>query len=318
MTGPILERLTRLSAPRTGPARPLRSCPLCGSDRWRVLGIRGNREHAGADPRATPHLFTNVTRCGICDFIVANPPIPEAEALEAEHYGKAETYDAAGDDARASSMFRDRITLLSHHAARGRLLDVGAGKGEFLREARAAGYEVEGVEPSAGLSAFARSRGLAVHHGLLGAVDDIEPRSFDIVTLNHVLEHVPAPRPFLATVRGYLAERGVLFVEVPNTDAHLARVVDLAFRARGRDWSCRLSPVHPPFHSQGYTARSLRWVLEHEGFEVLEMVTRSGRDRGVGRSHALSSRAVIDVAFRAFSLLGNRELLLAIARPRAR
>lgn len=312
------ERLTRLAQPRTDPSRGFVDCPLCGSPHFEVLGVRGNREHTGADPAASPHIWTNVARCARCDFVFANPPIPEAAELEAAHYGDASTYDATESVARTRAMFRARLMRIGRYVQGGRLLDVGAGKGEFLREAREAGYEVEGVEPSADFCEFAAHRyGLRVHHGVLGLGEApaIRERSFDVVTLNHVLEHVARPLDLLDLLRHYQRSGGVLFVEVPNVDANLARATDLWFRLRGRDWSCRLSPVHPPFHSYGYTPRSLRWALERSGWDVLEMTTRSGRDRGISKRHPLAVRAAVGGAFLAFSALGNRELLLAIARP---
>lgn len=311
----LTDRLTALHAPRTVEGRALTPCPLCHDERFVVLGVRGNREHTGADPRATPHLWTHVVRCARCDFIYANPPLPEAADLEAAHYASAERYEASDDSARTRAMFRDRLELIARHAARGRLLDVGAGKGEFLAEAARAGYAVSGVEPSAELAAYARERhGVDVAHGVFGD-GLVADGSCDVITLNHVLEHVAAPLELLASLRPKLRASGILFVEVPNSDAHLAFLADAYFRARRRDWSSRLSPVHPPFHSYGYTARSLRWALERSGYRVLELVTRSGRDRGLGAGHDKRTRALVHFAFGALSLLGNRELLLAIATP---
>lgn len=312
----LKDRLIALPGPRRAPGRALAPCPLCGDERFDVLGVRGNREHTGADPSATPHLWTHVVRCARCDFVYANPPLPEAQALEAAHYASAESYEASDEAGRTRAMFRDRIALIARHAPRGRLFDVGTGKGEFLAEAASAGYQVSGTEPSAGLAAFASERtGALVHHGLLSDAP-VADGSFDVITLNHVLEHVARPLDLLADVRRKLAPSGVAFVEVPNSDAHLALLADVYFRLRRRDWSSRLSPVHPPFHSYGYTARSLRWALERSGFRVLEMATRSGRDRGLGANHDRATRAIVHAAFRGLSLLGNRELLLAVATPR--
>jgi len=310
----VIERITDLRQPRLVPGREAIPCPLCGAVDWRSLGVRGNREYTGADPSASPHLFTNVARCRSCDFVFANPPIEEAVALEAAHYGDAEVYQATSSEALAVSMFGDRLELIARHVRGRRVLDVGAGKGEFLLEARRRGFEVQGIEPQRALAACAREAELPVRHGVLD--DTIEDGSFDVVTLNHVLEHVARPRELLARVSRVLAPGGALFVEVPNVDAHLARGIDLWFRARGRDWSCRLSPVHPPFHSFGYTPRSLRWVLEREGWEIRAMETRSGQGRGTS-GQGLWGRTVIRAAFAAFSALGNRELLLAVAAPRA-
>lgn len=290
-------------------------CPLCGSPRFRKLGIRGNREHFGADPDAEPHVVTDVARCRECDFIYTNPMIRGLEHLEADHYADPARYEAAseGDPAR---MFAARLDLVARHKEPGRLLDVGCGKGEFLAEARKRGWAVSGVEPSEGLCAYARSAySLDVRHGTLDQVRPAEPGSLDAVTLNHVLEHVDRPQALLSAIRPLLKPDGILFVEVPNCDSYLLRAADLYFRLKGLAWSSRLSPLHPPFHRFGYTEASLRFALEKAGFVTAAVETFSGRGRGYGGNHRSPAAFLRGAASAAFDLLGNRELLAAVARP---
>ena len=100
----------------------------------------------------------------------------------------------------------------------GRVLDVGAGSGEFVFLMRALGKEAVGVEPNRGYSAWCREElGLDVRTahlepGLFGA------GSFDLIRLNHVLEHLNDPVKYLAIVRTWLAPGGVIQVEVPNIE----------------------------------------------------------------------------------------------------
>jgi len=290
-------------------------CPLCGGRASRRLGRRGNREHHGADPHAEPHAWTYVTRCARCDLLYANPMIRGMEHLERAYYGDPALYQATadGDPAR---MFGHRLDLIERLQPAGRLLDVGAGKGEFLSEARRRGWVVQGVEPSEPFCRYARATyGVDVHVGSLGSLKDLPEESFDVVSLNHVLEHVEAPRELLETCARYTRRGGLVFVEVPNTDSYLLRLVDLYFRAKGLDWSSRLSPVHPPFHAFGYTSRSLRFALERAGLRVETLSTYSGTDRGYrsGGGGSLAPR-LRDVAAAALDRLGNRELLVAVAR----
>lgn len=290
-------------------------CPLCGSSRFRKLGVRGNREHFGADPNAAPHVVTDVVRCRDCDFIYTNPMIRGLEHLEAAHYADPSRYEASeGGD--APRMFASRLDLIARLKAPGRMLDVGCGKGEFLEEARNRGWQVTGVEPSEGLCAHARSTyGLDVRHGTLGETRPAAPGSLDAVTLNHVLEHVERPEALLGAIRPLLKPDGILFVEVPNSDSYLLRAADLYFRAKGLDWSSRLSPLHPPFHRFGFTQASLRFALARAGFKPAAVQTFSGRDRGYGGGHRSLPARLRDAASGAFDLLGNRELLAAVARP---
>lgn len=290
-------------------------CPLCGEDRTAVLGIRGNREHFGADPAAEPHIVTNVVQCRGCDLIYTNPMIRGMEHLESAYYADPEAYQAASDGDPAV-MFRSRLDLLARHVPAGDLLDVGAGKGEFLAEARARGWRAVGIEPSGKFCEHARLRhGVEIHEGLLGGVPGLSGRMFDAVTFNHVLEHVDDPAPLLRTAASLLKPAGVIFIEVPNCSSTLLRLADVYFRLKGLGWSSRLSPLHPPFHRYGYTPRSLRRLVERSGLAVSAMTTLSGSARGYKNEGENWEARLRDVAARLLDAAGNRELLAAVCRP---
>lgn len=292
------------------------ACPLCGSAaRGRRIGTRGNREHFGADPHATPHLWTNVLRCCDCDFLYTSPPLPLGVELERAYYNDPGRYAAFQAGVGQRSM-RRRLGWLARYA-KGRLLDVGAGKGEFVLEAGRTGWEAVGLEPSPAFCDYARERlGVTLVCGSLGSEAGIPAASFDLVTLNHVLEHVEEPVLLLRSIAAYLRPGGLLFVEVPNCDSLFLRMTDLYFRLRGVPWSSRLSPLHPPFHRFGYTPRSLALALGRAGFAIVARRTFPGADRGyrvLGGGDALAHR-LRTVASRALSLLPNRELLCVLAR----
>lgn len=293
-------------------------CPLCASDRLRLLGVRGTREYFGADPSAEPHLTTAVLRCRRCDFIFADPVHPWMDRLEQAYYSDPDRYSAtAGCD--STPMYLARLRMIEEFRSGGALLDVGAGKGEFLAQAAVRGWKVQGVEPSPAFCKYARDRyGLDLHVGTLDEAEAIPLGHFDAVTLNHVLEHVAQPFRLLRTIRGYLKGDGLLFVEVPNCDSYFLRLVDLYFRLRGLKWSSRLSPFHPPFHRFGFTARSLAFLLEREGYGVLRMTTFSGRERGFHQKKSRWHPEVLlrDLASAMLQFVGNRELLTVVARLR--
>lgn len=97
-----------------------------------------------------------------------------------------------------------------------RVLDFGSGSGEFLALAAKAGHEVQGIEPGESFAAFARETyGVAVQSKVWQQVD-FAPASFDVISANHVLEHLREPVSALKRMSEWLAEDGVLFVSVPN------------------------------------------------------------------------------------------------------
>src|SRR2546426_1917527 len=100
--------------------------------------------------------------------------------------------------------FRQRIQAIERRSGRrGKLLDVGCALGDFLLEAKAAGWDVEGVEISAFAAQRARERGLRVSTGRLEELD-LPAASFDVITLYDSVEHLTDPVGTLVAVRRLL------------------------------------------------------------------------------------------------------------------
>ncbi len=123
---------------------------------------------------------------------------------------------------RAARLACTRLAVLLPHLQSGsRLLDLGAGGGEFVALARAAGLAAEGIEPHAGYAGHAMQvLGLPVRQGVWQTAA-ISPGSFHAVTLFHVLEHLPDPVACLRAAYEWLKPEGLLLVEVPNLVAPL-------------------------------------------------------------------------------------------------
>jgi len=249
---------TILSMPETAPqpAAPTRPCPLCGA--------RHNPADGGGRVAARP---VTCPRCGL----VFVDPVP-AEATDAATYGAGYYEPWQRDEERPRrSLWRRRLRLLQARAGRrAALLDVGCGDGLFLRVARDAGWRVDGIEFSpegAGRAAARLERPVAV--GDLAAAT-VLPGPFDVVTLWHVLEHLPEPRPMLAAARRRLRPGGLLVVAVPNLDNIPMRA---AYRvARGRPLPLFEPGAREP-HLSHFDRTTLRRILADAGFAAIEITT---------------------------------------------
>jgi SAM-dependent methyltransferase len=159
-------------------------------------------------------------------------PVPD-EATAPGTYGEEyyEPWQGREEAARLRLWIR-RMRVVGRRAAGGSLLDIGCGDGLFLWVARNAGWRVEGIEFSPeGASRAAARLGRPVAIGDLSRTAAL-PGPFDVVTLWHVLEHLPEPRPMIEAARRRLKPGGLLVVAVPNLDN---LPMQLAYRlARGR------------------------------------------------------------------------------------
>ncbi len=113
-----------------------------------------------------------------------------------------------------------KVKLITRNNKTGkRLLDFGAGTGDFLVTAKEKGWEIEGVEPSPIAQENARKKGLR----LCGSVKELQNKKFDVITLWHVLEHVPNLEEQIGELEGLLANDGTLIVAVPNFRSYDAK-----------------------------------------------------------------------------------------------
>lgn len=162
-----------------------------------------------------------------CCGLVQKPPDPVWRD-EVEHIYAAYTiyhqsggheqavFDRSGFPATRSSRLVDRLGRYLQLPGTGRLLDVGCGNGAFLREFNRMrpGWALAGVEVGERYrSVVERIRGVDAFH--VCALEEI-PGRYELITLIHVLEHIPGPGGVLASLAGRLTHDGLVLIQTPN------------------------------------------------------------------------------------------------------
>jgi 2-polyprenyl-3-methyl-5-hydroxy-6-metoxy-1,4-benzoquinol methylase len=241
------------------PASAPSACPLCGAP--------GPARHAEL-PRY------DVYRCADCTLRFRHPlPTPDelTAMYEDERYHASAYFENArtGYDERAPEVriYRRALRDLAESGTRRRrLLDVGCATGVFLDLARAAGWQVRGVELSTRHAAYARDAfGLDVWEGdFLDA--PLSQGGFDAITMWDFLEHVMDPHAVLAKARDLLTPGGVLLVFTIDTSSLFNRIGDVIHRTVGAGRILEL--LYDSRHNYYFTGRSLRRLLERSGFQV--------------------------------------------------
>ncbi len=254
----------------------LRLCGSCGSA---YLDPRPRRAAIG---RAYSTYYTHHTTGG-------SPPSAWDRVVRRLHYGylNANGYELAPASALGRWILpivpgeRDSAQRTVRHlrkpVAHPSLLDVGCGNGAFLDLMRWQGWRVTGIDPDPDAIATARRRGLDARVGTDEDMAELEERSFDAVSMHHVLEHSHAPATAVREAHRVLRTGGQLWVATPN----LAAIGHARF---GRDWR----GLEPPRHLTLFTPSSLRLLLQDAGFEV----TRRSYGRGLARWYSKESRAL--------------------------
>ena len=189
-------------------------CNLCGGRHVKVLATR--------DRNNQPLQTVICLGCGL----VWTDPRPTADATRAFYSEKYRRQYKATIQPKMKHVYRDvnralvRFDRISPLLAPGmKLLDVGAGGGFFPYVVKQNGFTVTGLEPNTGYAEYAREEfDLDIRTGFLQDMN-FEDDSFDIITLNHVLEHLEDPFAALVRLGGWLKPGGYLNIEVPNIEA---------------------------------------------------------------------------------------------------
>ena len=149
----------------------------------------------------------------------------------------------------------------------GRLLDFGCGAGDFLRRMKGFGWSVEGLDMSEDVARSVQEKtGIRIHVGSLPH-HDIQPETYDAVTMWNSLEHVHHPRQVVREAAKALRPGGLLVVGVPN-------FASWSFKAYQQHWYA----LELPRHLSHFTPESLQELIAGEGLRIHSLlhIGRSG------------------------------------------
>jgi ubiquinone/menaquinone biosynthesis C-methylase UbiE len=161
------------------------------------------------------------------DMLITSPQ-PALENLG--KYYESEDYISHTDNKRSlfekayhfvkNIALKNKLNLInSEQPHKGRILDIGAGTGDFLLTTKNDGWETVGVEPSE------RAKNIAIQKGIsfVDETQNLLENSFDVITMWHVLEHVPNLELQITELKRLLKPTGTLIVAVPNFKSYDAK-----------------------------------------------------------------------------------------------
>lgn len=205
----------------------MKSCRLCSSSFM--------KNWTSKDAKSGETLYLGL--CGGCG-LVQQVDLPTDEELriyyshnyredyKSTHQPKAKYVYRAGRAAKDRLRFIERAGV---HPKGQRLLDIGAGGGEFCYLAGRAGFAAEGIEPHIGYSEFARDQyGISIQ---TCGIADLKDKQAEVVTMFHVFEHLANPNDVMKKIWSVLSDDGHLVIEVPNIHQADASPHNIYFKA---------------------------------------------------------------------------------------
>ena len=221
----------------------LNHCFLCGSSTSCII-------HKGVRGGAT----IDVLRCDKCGLVRLSEVMDEPDDFYREsgmRDGCAESLEKLRLETKDDDNRRFRFT--EKMITNKRVLDFGCGDGGYLLQAKAVASESYGVELEASVRAALQKEGFQCYERIA------EAGQMDVVTMFHVLEHLPNPVKTLQEIMDHVVPTGMLIVEVPNADDALLSLYQCKAFADFTYWKC---------HIYLYTMDTLRLLAKKAGLQV--------------------------------------------------
>ncbi|MGY5845957.1 class I SAM-dependent methyltransferase [Salegentibacter sp. HM20] len=193
--------------------------------------------------------------------VLKTEPVPE----NLQQYYKSENYISHSDSRKSLSdkiyggvkkyMLQKKISWIQEYFPKAKILDVGAGTGDFLIEAKKQNFEIYGIEPGREARKRAEEKGLQLFEKLEMLTQD----NFDVISLWHVLEHLPDPEAEILNFKRLLKQNGILVIAVPNFKSYDAKKYKEFWAA-----------YDVPRHLWHFSQNGLKSLLQKNGFELLK------------------------------------------------
>ena len=261
-------RFGRLHYPRSVSAKTNRhledvACNICGADDFAIVyselpGLASLNPKQVFSSSSHNISLEQVVKCRRCGLVYVTPRFKSGSVVSG--YSGAIDNDYISQEQARLATFQKSLHMLAQYIPRpGKLLDIGAAAGYFVKAATDAGWTAEGVEPSRWMSKYASSH----QHVRVrpGTIHDyrFQSNSFDVITYWDVLEHVPDPSADLAKASKILKKGGLFIVNYPDFASPPARIF-------GRRWWFILS-----IHLFYFTPDTITKMLQKHGFNILKI-----------------------------------------------
>ncbi len=236
----------------------LNHCPVCAGQNFSSVVTAKDQLVSGAE--------FNLDECSSCSLRFTNPR-PDDDQLPA-YYDSADYIshtnrpltltDRLYKIARGFTLKNKRrlIAKINRDRNQARLLDVGCGTGHFLASCQEHGWQIIGVEPNATARQQATTlTGSSIYQDL----QNIHNQQFEVITLWHVLEHVPDLAQTMQTLTTLMATKGSLIIAVPNYRAYEAGKF-------GGHWAA----YDVPRHLYHFTRQAMHTLAAKHGLKIVQ------------------------------------------------
>lgn len=221
------------------------------------LPIAGTTENYKASAfKSNGEKLVECVRCGL----VSVYPIPELSDIIGGYSNAVDTEYVSQMEYRINT-FKEVLDIIKRETKliNGKLLDVGAAAGAFVKVAKDDGFDAYGIEPCGYLVRWAIEK-LGLHSLSSGTIEDIDKgERYDIITMFDVLEHMVDPNNSIYLAKNLLNDNSYIVMNLPDISHWIPKLM-------GSRWA-----FYASCHLYYYTPESIKYLMEKHGFNLIYM-----------------------------------------------
>ena len=208
-------------------------------------------------------------RCKNCSMVYMNPRLTDTVTHQFYNSDANAIYNESKFGYLSNSItLEDRANIANLHfidrhrqSAKGTLLEIGSGKGLFLKKAQELGYHVYGLELNNKNCLYSRE---FLGSETVLSVDLLEAKfpseMFDVIYMRDLIQHIPTPKAFLMECRRIAKLGCTIFIGTHNIDGFVAKAV-----------KSRYTPIFGFMEPCHFSPRTITKILKQTGFTVREI-----------------------------------------------
>ena len=210
-------------------------------------------------------MLFQIVQCNSCGFKFTNSR-PTEDKLGA--YYKSEDYVSHSNTKKGfiNSTYQSvrkytllkKLQLISKYYKTGKILDIGCGTGEFLNTCKNAKWETLGIEPDPDARKMAGTN-FSLDIRDESEIKNLESESFDVISMWHVLEHVPKLNERIEDLKRLIKPNGLIIIAVPNCNSLDAKIYK-------ENWAA----YDVPRHLYHFTPKDIELIFKNHSLELFK------------------------------------------------
>ncbi|KPK87686.1 MAG: hypothetical protein AMS27_01765 [Bacteroides sp. SM23_62_1] len=206
-------------------------------------------------------------KCGLVNLDLTGLKIAEHQHQYFKRFKPKADYDK---DIRAIQVYR---FIKKYVPGKGKYLDIGCGGGNVLYQARKDGWEVKGIEISPPFAEYVRER-FNIEVDIADFMEyDTTKEKYDLVSVRHVLEHLPDSLLAMRKIYELLKDDGFAHLEFPNIKSITHRLK--RFLSVTGIHKKKYGPSFLPGHCNEFSKATFVYLLNKTGFQLIRWETYS-------------------------------------------